>query len=100
MSKDKLVTIRVTTEEMERLKHLSAAKTLSDSILASAFSVKGTQQNKRDTQHCWVVEKDRRDLGIKIVSKLTPEIILYPEDTEYEKFSKMEIGVKPTTRSF
>lgn len=94
MSKTNFVSFRVTDEEMERIESLAGQMTPAAFCAEAAFSkirVRGD-----DTQYPgWeILERGRRDKGIKIGRSPAPlgmksPVILYPEDKEYRRFSEM-----------
>lgn len=71
--------------EKKRLESLAGDNTLTDFILGLAFAKEG-MPNTSEYPGWTVVERGRRDKGIKISHPKHGTVVLYPEDDAYGQF--------------
>lgn len=83
--RDKLVGFRVTREEYERLLQLAKGEKVADFLLMKGFMAYPRSGLVRSFKGYEVIERARRDLGIKISNGEDMQV-LYPEDTAYKTF--------------
>lgn len=89
MKKDTFISMRVSDEEKQRLEVLAGEQSLSAFLLSLGFSAKRVRGNEEEYPGWEVIERGRRDRGIKIAhaSHKAP-VILYPEDDAYLQFEE------------
>ena len=75
--------------ERRRLDTLAGAENVTDFVLGLVFRVKRARGSDVEYPGWEVVERNRRDLGIKIEHPKHGSVILYPEDEAYEDFAKL-----------
>jgi hypothetical protein len=89
--RDKYLSMRVTEEELARVAVLAGEEKIPSFVLGVVFNVKRARGSDKAYPGWEVVERNRRDRGIKIARDPAPlgmqsPIILYPEDDAYGQF--------------
>lgn len=74
--------------EKKRLETLAGENTVTDYVLGRAFDVKRAKGDDKDYPGWAVVERNRRDMGIKISHDRHGVVVLYPEDDAYGQFAE------------
>lgn len=73
--------------EKDRLSALAGENTVTDFVLGLAFNVERKHGTDEEYPGWEVVERGRRDRGIKIFHpKFKEAVVLYPEDDAYGQF--------------
>ena len=87
------LSIRLKDEfEKSRLEQLSGENTLTEFLLGLAFHSKPKKGNDTSYPGWDVIERNRRDGGIKISKDPAPlgrksPVVIYPEDKEYKNYA-------------
>lgn len=72
--------------EKKRLEALAGENTVTDFVLGLAFNVERKHGTDEEYPGWEVVERGRRDRGIKIGHPKHEAVVLYPEDDAYGQF--------------
>lgn len=86
MSKTKYLSVRIDEDEERRIAKLSGQSSIAAFVMDRIFSMEQMHGNKEEYPGWEVVERGRRDRGIRISHPTFGEtVMLYPEDREYRR---------------
>lgn len=90
MKRDKYLGVRIDADEEQRLYKLSGSNDMPTFVTERLFSTSVIHGNSKEYPGWDIIERGRRDRGIRISHpKFGESVLLYPEDAEWGRFNEM-----------